>query len=171
MSCIHPRERLYTRPNRSQHTRLNSHGGWELRATFGPSGVSGRKTDVADCQWIQYLHSVGLLRQSFRPPAVICAIRSHWRQRLPRRCGRLRLTNCPVGRIVRAGRPFPHTSNLSLNLAGAVSAPCKLAGGPISLGPRNQLSQKFALATSYYRQCEGKMCPTSVALEGIRKLI
>ena len=30
--------------------------------------VPGRKTDVSDCQWIQYLHSVGLLRGSFRPP-------------------------------------------------------------------------------------------------------
>jgi hypothetical protein len=29
--------------------------------------VPGRKTDVEDCQWIQYLHSVGLLRGSFRP--------------------------------------------------------------------------------------------------------
>src|SRR4051795_10286361 len=42
--------------------------------------VPGRKTDVSDCQWIQYLHSVGLLR-SFRPPAAICAIRSLWRHR------------------------------------------------------------------------------------------
>lgn len=43
--------------------------------------VPGRKTDVSDCQWIQYLHSVGLLRGSFRPPGLICAIRSLWRHR------------------------------------------------------------------------------------------
>src|SRR5712691_624783 len=43
--------------------------------------VPGRKTDVSDCQWIQYLHSVGLLRASFRPPGTICAIRSLWRHR------------------------------------------------------------------------------------------
>ena len=43
--------------------------------------VPGRKTDVSDCQWIQYLHSVGLLRGSFRPPNLICAIRSLWRHR------------------------------------------------------------------------------------------
>jgi transposase len=43
--------------------------------------VPGRKTDVSDCQWLQYLHSVGLLRGSFRPPGVICAIRSLWRHR------------------------------------------------------------------------------------------
>ncbi len=28
-------------------------------------GVPGRKTDIQDCQWLQYLHSVGLLRGSF----------------------------------------------------------------------------------------------------------
>jgi transposase len=43
--------------------------------------VPGRKTDVSDCQWLQYLHSVGLLRASFRPPGEICAIRSLWRHR------------------------------------------------------------------------------------------
>jgi transposase len=43
--------------------------------------VPGGKTDVSDCQWIQYLHSVGLLRASFRRPGVICAIRSLWRHR------------------------------------------------------------------------------------------
>ena len=43
--------------------------------------VPGRKSDVSDYQWIQYLHSVGLLRASFRPPEAICAIRTLWRHR------------------------------------------------------------------------------------------
>jgi transposase len=43
--------------------------------------VPGRKTDVADCQWLQYLHCVGLLRASHRPTQKICAIRSIWRHR------------------------------------------------------------------------------------------
>jgi transposase len=43
--------------------------------------VPGRKSDVSDCQWIQYLHSVGLLKASFRPPDQICAVRSLWRHR------------------------------------------------------------------------------------------
>jgi transposase len=43
--------------------------------------VPGRKTDINDCQWLQYLHSVGLLRASFRPPAQVCAVRSLWRHR------------------------------------------------------------------------------------------
>ena len=43
--------------------------------------VPGRKSDVADCQWLQYLHAVGLLRGSFRPNQEICALRSLWRHR------------------------------------------------------------------------------------------
>lgn len=43
--------------------------------------VSGRKTDVLDCQWIQQLHTYGLLRASFRPPEQICALRALARHR------------------------------------------------------------------------------------------
>jgi len=43
--------------------------------------VPGRKSDVSDCQWLQYLHSVGLLRGSFRPPDEICAARTLLRHR------------------------------------------------------------------------------------------
>jgi transposase len=43
--------------------------------------VPGRKSDVSDCQWLQYLHSVGLLKPSFRPEATVCALRSLSRHR------------------------------------------------------------------------------------------
>ena len=43
-------------------------------------GVPGRKTDMIDCQWIQLLHSCGLLRGSFRPGEKICALRALQRQ-------------------------------------------------------------------------------------------
>jgi transposase len=43
--------------------------------------VSGRKTDVLDCQWIQQLHTYGLLSPSFRPPGQMVAIRSLVRHR------------------------------------------------------------------------------------------
>jgi transposase len=39
------------------------------------------KTDVLDVQWIQRLHSYGLLRSSFRPPDSILALRGYHRQR------------------------------------------------------------------------------------------
>jgi len=41
----------------------------------------GRKSDVLDCQWIQQLHSYGLLSASFRPDDQICVLRSYIRQR------------------------------------------------------------------------------------------
>jgi len=43
--------------------------------------VPGRKTDVQDCQWIQQLHSYGLLRGSFRPSQEIVHLRAYVRQR------------------------------------------------------------------------------------------
>jgi transposase len=38
--------------------------------------VPGRKSDVLDCQWIQTLHSYGLLSASFRPDADFVALRT-----------------------------------------------------------------------------------------------
>lgn len=43
--------------------------------------VPGRKSDIQDCQWIQGLHGVGLLRGSFRPEGEIVALRSYLRHR------------------------------------------------------------------------------------------
>lgn len=43
--------------------------------------LPGRKTDVQDCQWLQHLHSVGLLRGSFRPADQVCAVRAILRHR------------------------------------------------------------------------------------------
>jgi transposase len=44
-------------------------------------GVPGRKSDILDCQWIQQLHTFGLLRGSFRPDGPIAALRSLIRHR------------------------------------------------------------------------------------------
>ena len=43
--------------------------------------VSGRKSDVLDCQWLQQLHSYGLLAGAFRPADAVCELRSITRQR------------------------------------------------------------------------------------------
>ena len=43
--------------------------------------VPGRRTDVSDCQWLQFLHSVGLLKTSYRPEHEVCAVRSLLRHR------------------------------------------------------------------------------------------
>jgi transposase len=43
--------------------------------------VPGRKSDVLDCQWLQKLHSYGLLRASFRPDADFIKLRTYLRHR------------------------------------------------------------------------------------------
>ncbi len=43
--------------------------------------VPGRKTDAQDCQWLQTLHTYGLLRGSFRPNEHIATWRAYVRQR------------------------------------------------------------------------------------------
>jgi transposase len=43
--------------------------------------VSGRKTDVQDCQWIRQLHSYGLLNRSFQPESLTRELRSYMRHR------------------------------------------------------------------------------------------
>lgn len=43
--------------------------------------VSGRKSDVLDCQWLQQLMSYGLLNAAFRPEQQICAMRTVMRER------------------------------------------------------------------------------------------
>src|SRR5258705_2586386 len=43
--------------------------------------VTGRKSDVLDCQWLQQLHTYGLLAGAFRPADEVCVLRSYLRQR------------------------------------------------------------------------------------------
>jgi len=43
--------------------------------------VPGRKSDVSDCEWLRELHSVGLLRGSFRPTDAIVGLRAYLRHR------------------------------------------------------------------------------------------
>ena len=43
--------------------------------------VSGRKSDVLDCQWLLQLHTYGLLEGAFRPDEQVCSLRAYMRQR------------------------------------------------------------------------------------------
>jgi transposase len=43
--------------------------------------LPGRKSDVQESQWLLKLHTYGLLRNSFHPPAEIRVVRTYWRQR------------------------------------------------------------------------------------------
>jgi hypothetical protein len=48
--------------------QIQEERGFEVRLVNAPHlrNVAGRKTDVGDCQWIQQVHSLGLLNASFR---------------------------------------------------------------------------------------------------------
>ncbi|CAG9931749.1 protein of unknown function [Candidatus Nitrotoga arctica] len=41
--------------------------------------VSGRKSDVLNCRWLQQLMTYGLLSGAFRPAEMVCALRALWR--------------------------------------------------------------------------------------------
>ena len=43
--------------------------------------VPGRKSDIHDCQWLQQLHTYGLLAAAFRPDDQTCVLRAYMRQR------------------------------------------------------------------------------------------
>jgi transposase len=60
------------------------HAGFEVRLvdTRELRRVPGRpKTDRRDCEWLQRLHSCGLLRGAFRPPDAVCLLRTLVRDR------------------------------------------------------------------------------------------
>ncbi len=44
--------------------------------------LKGKKTDIKDCQWIQKLHSLGLLQKSFLPDSTTDIIRTYSRHKL-----------------------------------------------------------------------------------------
>src|ERR1700744_6559174 len=57
--------------------------GFEVRLVNArqTKNVAGRKSDVQDCQWIQRLHTYGLLQGSFRPEDPYCVLRTYLRYR------------------------------------------------------------------------------------------
>lgn len=69
--------------------------GFEVLLVCGnqTKNVKGRKTDVQDCQWIQWLHSVGMLSNSFIPNEFVSHLRIYSRQRLKYIQIRTRLVN------------------------------------------------------------------------------
>src|SRR6266849_3352785 len=64
------------------HDVLESHG-FEVNVANArhTKTLPGRKTDVLECQWLQKLHTFGLLNNSFLPPDKIRVLRTYMRQR------------------------------------------------------------------------------------------
>lgn len=114
------------------------------------------KTDVLDCQWIQRLHSYGLLRGSFRPPAVVRALRSYWRQRMTL----VRLAANHVQRMQKA------LEQMNIKLPEVLSNLTGVSGTriveAILAGERNP-QELAALAD---KQCHASRATIALALEG-----
>lgn len=61
---------------------LEQHGleVWLVNARH-TKNLPGRKSDIAECQWILKLHTFGLLPKSFQPSDAVRAMRTLWRHR------------------------------------------------------------------------------------------
>jgi transposase len=73
--------------------------------------VPGRKSDVQDCQWLQRLHTYGLLRGSFRPADDMLTLRTYLRQR----------TNLIEGRATHIHRMQKYLTLMNVRLPEVVS--------------------------------------------------
>jgi transposase len=87
-----------------------------LGTARGTRSLPGRQSAVQECEWLRKLHTYGLLRNSFRPPAEIRAVRTLWRQR--------------DRWVQEAGRAVPHRqqalTTMNVQLANTIS---DLSGG------------------------------------------
>jgi len=81
--------------------------------------VAGRKSDIRDAQWIQTLHSYGLLEGSFRPQAELVALRTMLRHRSQAVSDITAVTGQTIIRSILAGMRDPQT------LASMREAGCK----------------------------------------------
>jgi transposase len=66
----------------SAYQILTAHGfDVQLVDAYHARNVPGRKTDVWDARWLRKLHTFGLLRGCFIPPANVQEVRAYWRHR------------------------------------------------------------------------------------------
>jgi hypothetical protein len=120
--------------------------------------VPGRKTDVCDSAWLQYLHAVGLLQGSFRPEQQICAFRMVLRQ-VARACG----AQCAPRASARGAHGNSGSGGLSttLTLAMRLEDPVRgMAGAAAS--ERRHFRTFLAAAVSQHR-CSDVSSPTRLA--------
>ena len=114
------------------------------------------KTDVLDAQWIQRLHSYGLLRASFRPPDSVLALRAYWRLRQTQ----VRYAACHVQHMQKA------LEQMNVKLAEVVGDITGLTGmsiiDAILAGERNPNK----LAKLRHERCHHTEEQIALALEG-----
>jgi len=118
--------------------------------------VPGRKTDVLDCQWIQELHSVGLLRGSFRPAAEIVTLRSFLRHRQ-------KLIQCAASHIQRIQKVLVQ---MNLQLHNVISDVTGVTGMRILRDIIAGVTDPMALAAHRDRRCRASQEEIAASLTG-----
>jgi len=122
----------------------------------GTRNLPGRKSDVQECQWLMKLHTYGLLRNSFRPPEQIRAVRTIWRQR---------------GRLVQeAGRTIQQMqkalTTMNIQLANAISDVSGVTGLAIIRAILNGQRDPRELAKLRDRRIQASEEEVAYSLEG-----
>jgi transposase len=118
--------------------------------------VPGRKSDVQECEWLRRLHSYGLLRNSFRPPEQIRALRTVWRLR--------------DRHVKEAGRCVQHMqkalTEMNIQLANAISDLSGVSGQAILKAILNGERDPYKLAALRDRRIAASEEEIARSLEG-----
>ena len=114
--------------------------------------IKGRKTDVQDCQWIQKLHSLGLLTGSFLPDDETEQLRTYCRQRTA-------WINQGAS-VIQKMQKFLRLLNLRLDVA--VTDIAGLTGLKIIKAVCSGITDPFELSKLVHRNC--KKSPEEIAL-------
>lgn len=120
------------------------------------SNVPGRKTDVLDCQWIQQLHSFGLLNGGFQPDKMIAPIRS--------------LTRHRANWVTNAAKHIQHMQKalrlMNLNLDRVVTDITGATGTKIITAILNGERDPYVLAKLRDKRCKKSVDEIAQALDG-----
>jgi transposase len=118
--------------------------------------VRGRKSDVMDCEWLRDLHSVGLLRPSFRPAAEIVELRAYLRHRQS-------LVEAAATAIQRMQKAL---TQMNLQLHHVLSDLTGLTGLAIVRDILAGVRDPQALAAHRDRRCQASQAQIAAALTG-----
>ncbi len=114
------------------------------------------KSDVQDCQWLQRLHTYGLLAAAFRPPDQVCVLRSYLRQR--------------AMLVTYAGQHIQHMqkalTQMNLKLQHVVSDVTGVTGMAIVKAILNGERDPTTLAQLRDRHCQHSEAEIARALQG-----
>lgn len=118
--------------------------------------VPGRKSDVLDCQWLQQLHTYGLLRGAFRPTEQVCTLRAYVRQRAM-------LVRCGASYIQRMQKAL---SQMNLQLHNVVTDITGVTGMRIIKSILNGERNPKALAALRDVRCKNNEATIARSLQG-----